>query len=201
VSHWKLWNILAAYYAIRCGLPVSRLICASNRNKVLTEFIRTGCMIGGGNFQDRIALHGYLISSNLERLLFELSGRKADVVAQWMKELGAQGGIKSISGIGGTPEIVLWSFADKANARGHPVGLREAGIFDGHPYGVGYSVLQKYREETGDNTPALLASTASPFKFNRRYWKPWGGTLLERTNSPCWMSFQPSAAAGPGQAG
>jgi threonine synthase len=163
-------NILAAYYAIRCGLPVSRLICASNRNKVLTEFIRTGVYDRRREFfKTESPSMDILISSNLERLLFELSDRKADVVAQWMKELGAQGWYKiDLRGLEELQKLFYGGFADHREtlAAIQWAFERQGYLMDTHT-AVGYSVLQKYREETGDNTPALLASTASPFKFNQ----------------------------------
>ena len=163
-------NILAAYYAIRCGLPVSRLICASNRNKVLTEFIRTGVYDRRREFfKTESPSMDILISSNLERLLFELSGRKADGVTQWMKELGARGWYKiDPRGLEELQKLFYGGFADQKDTL---AAIREAFekqgyLMDTHT-AVGYGVLQKYREETGDGTPALLASTASPFKFNQ----------------------------------
>jgi threonine synthase len=163
-------NILAAYYAIRCGLPVARLICASNRNKVLTEFIRTGVYDRRREFfKTESPSMDILISSNLERLLFELSGRKSGVVAQWMKELGPQGWYKiDLRGLEELQKLFYGGFADQGQtlAAIRWAFERQGYLMDTHT-AVGYSVLQKYREETGDRTPALLASTASPFKFNQ----------------------------------
>ncbi len=163
-------NILAAYYAIRCGLPVSRLICASNRNKVLTEFIRTGVYDRRREFfKTESPSMDILISSNLERLLFELSGRKADMVIQWMKDLSTQGWYKIDPR--GLEELQKLFYGGFAGQRETLAAIRwafekQGYLMDTHT-AVGYSVLQKYREETRDKTPALLASTASPFKFNR----------------------------------
>jgi len=163
-------NILAAYYAIRCGLPVSRLICASNRNKVLTEFIRTGVYDRRREFfKTESPSMDILISSNLERLLFELSGRKADRVAQWMQELGTRGWYKiDPRGLEELQKLFYGGFADQGEtlAAIRQAFRKQGYLMDTHT-AVGYSVLQKYREETGDATPALLASTANPFKFNQ----------------------------------
>jgi len=163
-------NILAAYYAIRCGLPVSRLICASNRNKVLAEFIRTGVYERRREFfKTESPSMDILISSNLERLLFELSGRNANMVAQWMKDLGSQGRYAiHPQGLAELQKLFHGGFADqKETLAAIRRAFEEQGyLMDTHT-AVGYSVLQKYRQETGDGTPALLASTASPFKFNR----------------------------------
>ena len=170
-------NILAAYYAAHCGLPVSRLICASNRNKVLTDFISTGTYDRRREFfKTESPSMDILISSNLERLLFELSGRNPVRISEWMGKLNQQG-LYSI------PEEVLkrlqglfyGGFADPQETLR---AIRRA--FERHEYlmdphtAVGYWVLQKYRKETGDETPALLTSTASPFKFNRAVLEAFG---------------------------
>jgi len=162
-------NILAAYYARQCGLPVSKLICASNRNKVLTDFIRTGIYDRHREFfKTESPSMDILISSNLERLLFELSGRQPEIVCQWMEELATRGWYEiSSAALKKLQGLFYGGFAD---SRETFAAMREAFEKSGYlmdPHSaVGYSVLQRYREETGDRTPTLLASTASPFKFN-----------------------------------
>jgi len=163
-------NILAAYYAIRCGLPVSRLICASNINKVLTDFIHTGIYDRRRDFhKTESPSMDILISSNLERLLFELAGRKPESVRDWMNKLAAQGHYRiPKESLEKLQSLFYGGFADPLETSR---AIKEA--FEGHGYvmdphsAVGYNVLEKYREETGDTKPTLLASTASPFKFNR----------------------------------
>ena len=163
-------NILGAYYAIRCGLPVSRLICASNRNNVLSDFIRTGIYDRRREFfKTESPSMDILISSNLERLLFELAGRDSALVSTWMKSLTAEGWY-TIPGIaldqlqslfyGGFADQTetAWAIKDTFGRYGY--------LLDPHS-AVGCRVLRKYRDETGDETPALLVSTASPFKFNQ----------------------------------
>ena len=163
-------NILAAYYAIQCGLPASKLICASNRNKVLTDFIHTGVYDRRREFfKTESPSMDILISSNLERLLFELAGRQSSKVCEWMEELTTHGwyAIPDES-LDQLQSLFYGGFADHGETL---QAIQEA--FKKHGYlmdphsAVGYSVLQRYREETGDSSPALLASTASPFKFNR----------------------------------
>jgi threonine synthase len=161
-------NILAAYYARECGLPVSRLICASNRNKVLTEFINTGTYDRRREFfkTDSPSMD-ILISSNLERLLFELNGRNAAQVAEWMAKLSREGRYSVSGGVLGRLQALFYGgFADQTETR---KAIRRAFgnqgyLMDPHT-AVGYWVLETYRRETGDETPALLTSTASPFKF------------------------------------
>jgi len=163
-------NILAGYYASQCGLPVSRLLCASNRNRVLTDFIHSGTYDRRREFfKTESPSMDILISSNLERLLFELGGRNPVKVSEWMENLNQEGRY-SIPGevLKRLQSLVYGGFADQQETL---EAIRLA--FERHEYlmdphtAVGYWVLQKYRRETGDETPALLTSTASPFKFNR----------------------------------
>ncbi|HSR11098.1 MAG TPA: threonine synthase, partial [Thermodesulfobacteriota bacterium] len=162
-------NILAAYYAIRCGLPAKRLICASNRNQVLTDFIRTGVYDRRREFyKTESPSMDILISSNLERLLFELSRRQPAVVSAWMAELGERGWYKiSPESLADLQSLFYGGFADRGETlRAIREAFQDQGyLMDTHT-AVGYRVLAKYRQVTGDGTPALLASTASPFKFN-----------------------------------
>ncbi len=162
-------NILAAYYAQRCGLPVAKLICASNRNKVLTDFIRQGVYDRRREFyRTESPSMDILISSNLERLLFELSGRNPALVCEWIKDLETQGWYclpdEKISYL---QSYFYGGFADRQETF---QAIRDTFNYHGYlldPHtAVGYHVLRQYREETGDSTPALLAATASPFKFN-----------------------------------
>ena len=110
-----------------------------------------------------------LISSNLERLLFELSGRQPASGLNWMAELSTQGWYTiNPSGLEQLQRLFYGGFADRRETlQAIKRAFEKQGyLMDTHT-AVGYSVLQKYREETGDSSPALLASTASPFKFNQ----------------------------------
>ncbi len=163
-------NILAAYYAIRSGLPVSKLICASNINKVLTDFIRTGVYDRRREFlKTESPSMDILISSNLERLLFELVGRNPEEVSNWMSQLSTEGWYRiPKEALDQLQQLFYGGFADhKETSKAIGDAFRDHGyLMDPHS-AVGYSVLKKYWEETRDTRPALLASTASPFKFNR----------------------------------
>ncbi len=163
-------NILAAYYAFKCGLPVSKLICASNVNKVLTDFIRSGLYDRRREFyKTESPSMDILISSNLERLLFELADRKAGSVVNWMNQLATQGWYQiSHDALDRLQSLFYGGFADRQEtSRSIKEAFEKYGyLLDPHS-AVGYGVLNKFREETGDGTPAVLASTASPFKFNR----------------------------------
>ena len=161
-------DILAGYYAKRMGLSVGRLICASNANDVLTDFIRTGVYDRNRPFHTTISPSmDILVSSNLERLLFDLSGGNGRETAGYMSALHDSGryevsgkikaGIDGLfsagcCGDGETMDVIAEAF------RSHGY------LIDPHT-AVAFGVLKKYRRETGDDTPAVVVSTASPYKF------------------------------------
>ncbi len=161
-------NILAAYYARVMGLPVNRFICASNQNRVLTDFINTGVYdISGREFYlTNSPSMDILISSNLERLLYHLSGGNGREIAALMegleKEKKYQVSDKIKAGLadfwGGSADVDQTNAAIGAMYREHDY------LMDTHT-AVAYKVYQDYRQETGDLTPAVLASTASAYKF------------------------------------
>ncbi len=162
-------NILAAFYAKSMGLPVNKLICASNSNNVLTEFIKTGTYDRNRSFYTTVSPSmDILISSNLERLLYHLSGSDDALVASYMSELNKSGkytvsdDIKSKINdnfIGGysSEEETLATIADTFKKHSYVIDTHTA---------VAVNVYNKYKAETGDNTPTVIASTANPFKFN-----------------------------------
>ena len=162
-------NILAAYYAKCMGLPVKKLICASNKNNVLTDFIRTGTYDKNREFYVTSSPSmDILISSNLERLLYILSGGKDDEVRSYMKLLSENGKYtvsdKILSLI---KESFYGGFADEEECAAAIRGTYEkyGYVTDTHT-SVAVSVHEKYVQETGDNKKTLIASTASPFKFS-----------------------------------
>ncbi|MBQ8807894.1 MAG: threonine synthase [Clostridia bacterium] len=162
-------NILAAYYAKCMGLPIKKLICASNRNNVLTDFINTGVYDRNRDFFVTTSPSmDILISSNLERLLYMISGGRADVVSGYMAELKEKGTytvsdeIKneiSQSFYGGCAD-------DDACAETIKKTYEKFGYVTDTHTAVAVSVHNEYVEETGDETKTIIASTASPFKFN-----------------------------------
>lgn len=161
-------NILAAYYAKKMGLPINRLICASNDNNVLYDFIKTGVYDRKRSFYKTISPSmDILISSNLERLLFELSGRDEEQVSNWMQELTDTGKYR----IDGNPlrdlQSLFWAgYATEEQTR---YAIKEAYVNYGYTLdthtAVGKWVYDSYKEEIGDDTETILVSTASPFKF------------------------------------
>jgi threonine synthase len=161
-------NILAAYYASLMGLPVGRLICASNRNNVLTDFLKRGVYSTQRTFYKTMSPSmDILISSNLERLLYELAGRDGDVVSQWMKELKESGSYDiGAERLGRIQRMMEGGYADDvATAREiQRVWQRHGYLFDPHT-AVASHVLNMYRARTRDNTPAVIVATAHPYKF------------------------------------
>ena len=160
-------NILAAYYAKLMGLPVKTLICASNRNKVLTDFIRTGVYDTDREFYlTNSPSMDILISSNLERLLYHLSGNDPDEIRQLMAKLDTEHRYEIGDRIKEGLKDFYGGFAD-VEMTDDTIGkmYRENGyLLDTHT-AVAYRVYEGYREETGDDTPTVIASTASPYKF------------------------------------
>ena len=161
-------NILAAYYAHLMGLPVGRLLCASNQNNVLTDFLDKGIYsIQRSFFKTMSPSMDILVSSNLERLLYEVADRDGDLVKQWMKDLKEKGsysiGDERLSRI---QKLIEGDYADDlATAREiQRVWQRHQYLMDPHT-AVASHVLNAYRMRTRDNTPAVIVSTAHPFKF------------------------------------
>lgn len=161
-------NILAAYYAKAMGIPIKRLICASNQNNVLTDFINTGTYDRNRTFYNTISPSmDILISSNLERMLFELSGRDDRLVREYMSQLAEYGSYRVDSAIR-TKLKKLFSagYCDDQQTQAMIARMwnEKNYLIDPHT-AVAFHVLEEYREETGDDTVTIAVSTASPFKF------------------------------------
>ena len=162
-------NILAAYYAKLMGLPINKLICASNKNRVLTDFINSGTYDRNRSFFTTSSPSmDILISSNLERLLYELSGRDDAEIRNWMSAL-SKDGVYTVSE--NVRSAIDASFVggccdDEQTA----ATIRE--IFEKYGYlcdthtAVAVHVYNEYFAQTGDKTPTVIASTANPYKFS-----------------------------------
>lgn len=161
-------DILAAYYAGRMGLPVGKLICASNRNDVLTDFLRTGVYDRNRPFHTTMSPSmDILISSNLERLLFDLSGENDAEVRGYMEALAAQGRYQVSDKIRAGLDAAFWAGSCGEEDTAATIGryYREYGyLIDTHT-AVAANVMEQYRAATGDTTPTVFVSTASPYKF------------------------------------
>ena len=161
-------NILAAYYAERMGLPINRLICASNRNDVLTQFLSTGVYDKNRPFYTTASPSmDILVSSNLERLLYELSGEDGGMVTGYMSALGNKGRYEVPPEACGEAMRVFAS----GRCQEDETMATIAEAFNKHNYlidthtAVAYKVLADYRAETGDSATTVVVSTASPYKF------------------------------------
>lgn len=160
-------DILAAYYAKRMGLPVGRLICASNCNDVLTDFLRTGIYDRNRPFHTTMSPSmDILVSSNLERLLFDLSGENDAEVRSYMEALAKDGRYEVSDGIKAALKEQFWGgFCDEAGTASAIGAYYKKGyLIDTHT-AVAAGVMERYRRETGDQTATVFVSTASPYKF------------------------------------
>lgn len=162
-------NILAGYYARTMGLPINKLICAANSNNVLTDFINTGIYDRRREFYKTISPSmDILISSNLERLLFDLTGREAGKVSSWMQELQVVGAYQIDMETKNKLNDAFWS----AYSTDEETMKTIKHIYQNYEYvldthtAVAWDVYNKYLQATGDGRPAVIVSTASPFKFN-----------------------------------
>jgi len=160
-------NILAAYYSSHMGLPVKKLICASNINNVLYDFINTGIYNRKRKFVTTSSpAMDILVSSNLERLLFDLADKDPEMIKHLTSKLSEEGEFKinesmkkGLSGFYGgfaTEEETFGAIRDLFKNNDYLIDTHTA---------VGYCVYKKYMEDTADDTLAIIASTASPFKF------------------------------------
>ncbi len=161
-------NILAAYYAREMGVPINKLICASNSNNVLTDFLKTGTYDRNRPFYNTVSPSmDILISSNLERLLYSLSGNDDAKVAEYMAELNERGTYTIDEKMRGKLTKVFAAGCTSEEDTKATIGKlwkEHNYLIDTHT-AVAFHVLEQYRVETGDETPAVVASTASPFKF------------------------------------
>lgn len=175
-------NILAAYYAKQMGLPVKRFICASNRNNILSDFIATGIYDRNREFYttDSPSMD-ILISSNLERLLYHLADGDCELVASLMQELKENGKYRIPDSIFGKLKQEFYGgFCDDEETR-----RTIKCCFDKYSYlcdthtAVAVNVYQRYVKDSGDTTPVIIASTASPYKFAPAVLSAIGGNGME----------------------
>lgn len=161
-------NILSAWYAMKMGIPVNKLICASNKNKVLSDFLRSGTYSRKRPFyKTNSPSMDILVSSNLERLLFEISGRDHEKVSLWMNDLREKGEyridpvtLKKIQ------EIFVGGYADESGTVKTILEVYDRcdHCVDTHT-AVGFNVYERYLARSKDESKTIFVSTASPFKF------------------------------------
>lgn len=161
-------NILAAYYAKKMGLPIKTLICASNKNHVLTDFFHTGIYNRNRFFYKTITPSmDILISSNLERLLYHETDGDIERVKNFMTDLNKTGKYEIDDDLKKNLDKIF--YADFATEEETSETIKNIYgefkyLIDTHT-AVALSVAKKYIEDTKDNSPMIIASTASPFKF------------------------------------
>lgn len=162
-------NILAAFYAKNMGLPINKLICASNENKVLYDFFSTGTYDRNRDFiLTSSPSMDILISSNLERLIYRIAGNSATENAKLMKSLKDTGKYEITSQMKEQLGDFYGNYATEAEdaATIKKIYDNDNYIVDTHT-SVAATVYEKYKKETGDETKTVIASTASPYKFTR----------------------------------
>ncbi|MEE1126772.1 MAG: threonine synthase [Acutalibacteraceae bacterium] len=162
-------NILAAYYAKKMGAPINKLICASNSNKVLTDFIESGVYDRNRSFYTTISPSmDILISSNLERLIYDMSGCDSELISGYMAGLSADGKYEvndkikaelNANFVGG------YATDDETKAAINETYKTYNYLADTHT-GVAIKVYNDYVKNTGDKTETVIVSTASPYKFS-----------------------------------
>ena len=166
-------NILAAYYAKRAGVPIGKLICASNENKVLFDFFRTGIYDRNREFiLTSSPSMDILISSNLERLIYQIAGCDSETDAALMKELYETGRYQITPAMGKALGDFYGGYASEAETAAEISRLYEKTGYVVDPHtAVASHVYRAYRAQTGDTRKTVIASTASPYKFTRSVMK------------------------------
>ena len=161
-------DILAGYYARNMGLPVNKLICASNRNNVLTDFFNSGIYTTHRTFFKTMSPSmDILVSSNLERLLYEAADRDGELVRTWMELLKESGSYSVGEQRRDWLLNIFWvDCADDRNTTAEISKrfLEDHYLMDPHT-AVGAHVLRQYRLASNDPAPTIILSTASPYKF------------------------------------
>ena len=161
-------NILAAYYAKKMGVPFAKLICASNANNVLTDFLKTGTYDRNRKFFTTTSPSmDILISSNLERLLYHLSGENDETIREWMGLLSGEGKYTVNEEV---KSLILDLFDagccdDKQTAETIAATYKNGYLLDTHT-AVAVKVYEDYVKATGDGKETVIASTANPYKFS-----------------------------------
>ena len=175
-------NILAAYYAKLMGIPVNKLICASNSNNVLTDFINTGVYDRNRKFYTTVSPSmDILISSNLERLLYHLSGDNDAVINDWFGKLKTDGRYEISADVKAKIGELFWAgCCSDAETKAEIKSTFENYnyLLDTHT-AVAVKVYEDYKKATGDDTKTVIASTANPYKFSGAVYEAIGGTPAE----------------------
>lgn len=162
-------NILAGYYAKKMGIPVNKLICASNANNVLTDFLTTGIYDRNRQFHTTISPSmDILISSNLERLLYHICGENDEMIRDWFGKLSTDGKYEVNDEVKAVLRDEFYAGCcddEQTKSCIDEIFNQYSYICDTHT-AVAVKVYQDYVKATGDKTKTVIASTASPYKFS-----------------------------------
>ncbi len=172
-------NILAGYYAKQIGIPIGKLICASNENKVLFDFFESGCYDRNREFiLTSSPSMDILISSNLERLIYLIAGSDAEKNRAFMTELSSTGKYTITEDMKARLSDFQGGFASEAEVAQtiRRIYDKTGYVMDTHT-AVASTVYNKYKEKENDTTPMVIVSTASPFKFTRSVMEAITGTI------------------------
>ena len=177
-------DILAGYYAEKLGLPINKLICASNENNVLTDFFAKG------EYDKRRKFHltnapamDILVSSNLERLLFDLYDKDNEKIASLMNQLTQRGHYQVDKEVLDKLQTIFaagFATEDEVKEEIHRVYNYDRYVIDPHT-AVGSYVAQQYKSKTNDQTPMVIVSTASPYKFPETVYEAITGRVCPQT--------------------
>lgn len=177
-------NILAGYYAKQIGVPIQKLICASNENKVLFDFFESGCYDRNREFiLTSSPSMDILISSNLERLIYLIAGSDADKNRELMQELATTGKYTITEEMKNRLKDFNGGYANEAEVAAtiRRIYEKTGYVIDTHT-AVASTVYEKYRESSKDETPTVIVSTASPFKFTRSVMEAIVGAIDDKSD-------------------
>ncbi len=173
-------NILAAYYAMLMGVRVNKLICASNSNNVLTDFINTGVYDRNRKFYTTVSPSmDILISSNLERLLYHFTDGDDALIREWFGALKKTGRYEVTEDVKARIKGLFWAGCcsdEDTKAQIKKTFDRHSYLLDTHT-AVAVNVYENYRTQTADATPVVIASTANPYKFSGAVYEALGGRM------------------------
>lgn len=175
-------DILAGWLAKKAGLPVGKLICASNRNNVLADFLKTGTYNANRDFYKTMSPSmDILVSSNLERMLCIASGYDTELITKLMKDLKETGEFSISEQLLSAIQADFtgyWCDEKTCCQTIYDTFQQDHVVIDPHT-AVGLAALREYEKETGDETPAVVLSTASPYKFSRSVYQAVTGEDIE----------------------
>jgi len=160
-------NILAGFYAKSLGIPIHKLICASNENKVLFDFFQSGCYNRNRDFiLTESPSMDILVSSNLERLIYQIADCDSAKTADFMRALSKSGSYEITESMKAKLDSFIggWATEEETREAIEKVYHENGYVIDTHT-AVAASVYDRYVQETKDNTKTVIVSTASPYKF------------------------------------